>query len=130
MGTQSIYDPHDKFSLFLRVHVLIIKNLMRTVRKEIIGFGKIFQDELEKSKSQKEEEKLDWCVYRLNLLKDYGWPVEGARAGYVGTEEWGATVDRAQLAGWLIGEAERERGERRWVRKMPAIWGVDSKEVL
>lgn len=129
MGTQSIVDPADGFSLFTRVHILIIKNLMRSVRKEIIGIGKVFEEELERSKTQAESEKLDWTVYRLNLLKDYGLPKEGGRAGYVGTEEWQATIDRAQIAGWLIGEAAKDPIQRRWVRKMPALWGVDSKEL-
>jgi hypothetical protein len=124
MGTQSIVDPNDGFNLMTKVHVLIIKNLMRTVRKEMLGIGKVFKDELEKSKPQQESEKLDWTVYRLNLLKDYGWARKGARAGYVGEEDWKATIDRAQLAAWLIEEVEKKQ----WVRKMPALWGVDPNE--
>lgn len=129
MGTQSIVDPNDGFSLFTRVHILTVKNLMRTVRAEIIGLGRVFQEELKRSEGQKESEKLDWMVYRLNLLKDYGLPIKGARAGYVEKDGWMATIDRAQLAGWLITEAVREKGQRRWVRKMPALWGVDSNEM-
>jgi len=124
MGTQSIFDANDGFSLFTRVHILTIKNLMRAVRAEIIGMGKLFQDDLANESKEDEKDRLDWCVYRLNLLKDYGLPVEGHRAGYVGKGDWIATVDRAQLAAWLIEEAK----ERRWVRKMPAVWGIDSNE--
>jgi len=124
MGTQSIVDPSDGFNLMTKVHILIIKNLMRTVRKELIGLGKVFKDELEKSKTQKDSEKLDWTVYRLNLVKDFGWAKTGARAGYVGDEDWKATIDRAQLAAWLIEEAEKKQ----WVRKLPALWGEDPNE--
>ncbi|KAI9735373.1 MAG: hypothetical protein M1818_006568 [Claussenomyces sp. TS43310] len=122
MGTQSIIDPDDGFSLFTRVHILTIKNLYRRVRAEIIGIGRVFKEELKRAQSQEDDEKLDWTVYRLNLLKDYGLPLEGSRAGYVGKDGWIATMDRAQLATWLLEEAE----SKRWNRKLPALWGIDS----
>jgi len=128
MGTQSIVDPEDGFSLFTRIHIFIIKNLARGARKEIIGCGKVFQDELAQEKSKPEDERLDWTVYRLNLLKDLGWPKDRARAGYVAKDDWQTTMDRVQLAAWLVGEAEKERDQRVWLSKMPALWGESTSE--
>jgi hypothetical protein len=123
MGTQSIVNPNDGFSFFTRAHILTIKNLFRGVRAEIIGFGQLFLDDLA-DENQAEEERLEWTVYRLNLLKDYGLPIQGVRAGYVAVSDWVATIDRAQIAAWLLEEAEKKR----WVRKLPALWGIDSSE--
>ena len=84
MGTQSIVDPEDGFSLFTTIHIFIIKNLARGARKEIMGIKRVFLEELERGKGAKQEEKLEWTLYGLNLLKENtSLPNGGARAGYV-----------------------------------------------
>lgn len=54
------------------------------------------------------DEPLEWCMCRLNLLRD-GKQREGARAGYVGSEGFKAQMHRAQLAKWLLDELEQKK---------------------
>jgi hypothetical protein len=120
MSTQSIVDPQDGFDLFTKIHIFFIMTIAPGARRETMAIKKVFMGE---ATSQKDD--IDWTVCRLNLLKDTGLPIEGGKAGYVGKNGWLSTMDRAQLAYWLVGEAEKERVEREWVRKMPALWGDD-----
>lgn len=79
MGTQSITEPNDGFSLFTRVHVLTINNLMRKVRAEIVGIGTLFKNEMANASRSLEIKNTPWTMYRLNILKDYGLPLLGAK---------------------------------------------------
>lgn len=124
MGTQSIVDPEDGFNLFTKLHILFIMWMAPGARVEIMGIKRVFMEEVTSKKTD-----VDWTVYRLNLLKDWGLPIDGTRDGYVGDAGWIATMDRAQLASWLLSEAEKEPGQRKWARKMPALWGVDSSKL-
>lgn len=54
------------------------------------------------------DEPLEWCMYRLDLLRD-GKQREGARAGSVGSEGFKAQMHRAQLAKWLLDELEQKK---------------------
>lgn len=111
MGTQSIPDPQDTFQLFTSVHVFLIGQIGRGARYETNGIKKLFPP-------KGVNDDLDWCMYRLNVLNN-GEAREGAKAGYVGSPGFKADIDREQLAKWLLDEVE----QKKWVRKMPAIWG-------
>ncbi|EXJ87190.1 hypothetical protein A1O3_04149 [Capronia epimyces CBS 606.96] len=117
-STQSIVDPEDGFDLFTKIHIFFIMTIAPGARRETLAIKDVF---LKEAKSQQDD--VDWTVGRLNLLKDSGLPIEGGKAGYVAKNGWISTMDRAQLAYWLIREAEKEPAEREWVRKMPALWG-------
>jgi hypothetical protein len=64
------------------------------------------------------EKQFDCNIFRLNMVKD-GVQRDGAKAGYVGKRGNKPQLERSQLAKWLLDEAV----EKKWVRKMPAIWG-------
>jgi len=111
MGTQSISASEDAFQLFTSVHVFFIGLIAPGARYETDGIKKLFPP-------KGANDDLDWCMYRLNVLNN-GSSREGAKAGYVGSPGFKADIDRAQLAKWLLDEVE----QKKWVRKMPAIWG-------
>jgi len=117
-STQSIVDPNDGFDLFTKIHIFFILAIAPGARKETLAIKDVFMKELTSQKTD-----IDWTVCRLNLLKDTGLPVDGGKAGYVAKNGWLSTMDRTQLAHWLIREAEKEPLQRKWLRKMPALWG-------
>jgi hypothetical protein len=125
MGTQSIYDPKDGWSIFNLVHVILIRIMAPGARVEIMNIKKNFLDDLEVHASNDGKHvPLEWTLFRLNLLND-GEQEEGACAGYVRQEGWGANITRKQLADWLVTQVETPKAERQWVRKLPAVWGKD-----
>jgi len=125
MGTQSIYDPHDGWSIFNIVHVILIRIMAPGARAEIMNIKKNFLDDLENHGGDgKENVPLEWTLFRLNLLND-GEQEDGACAGYVRQEGWGANLTRKQLADWLVTQVETPKANRQWVRKLPAIWGKE-----
>jgi hypothetical protein len=120
-STQSIVDPEDGVDFFTKIHIFFIMMIAPGARRETMAIKDVFMREV-----KSHDNEVDWTVCRLNLLRDSGLPIEGGKAGYVGKKGWISTMDRAQLACWLIREAEREPAERKWVRKMPALWGDDA----
>ncbi|KAJ9493861.1 hypothetical protein H2202_010634 [Exophiala xenobiotica] len=119
-STQSIVDPDDGVDFFTKIHIFFIMMIAPGARRETMAIKDVFMREV-----KSHDTEVDWTVCRLNLLRDSGLPIEGGKAGYVGKKGWISTMDRAQLACWLIREAEKEPAERKWVRKMPALWGDD-----
>jgi len=125
MGTQSIHDPQDKWSIFNIVHVVLIRIMAPGARVEIMNIKKSFLDDLEiRGGDGAEYVPLEWTLFRLNLLND-GEQENEACAGYVRQEGWGANLTRKQLADWLVTQVETPRTDRQWVRKLPALWGRD-----
>ncbi|EXJ67383.1 uncharacterized protein A1O5_09396 [Cladophialophora psammophila CBS 110553] len=117
-STQSIVDLKDGFDFFTKLHILFIMSIAAGARRETLAIKEVFLNDL-KSNSV----GVDWTVCRLNLIKDAVGPVEGARAGYVAKDGWRTTIDRDQLAYWLLNEAVKPPKERKWAREMPALWG-------
>jgi len=124
LSTQSIVDPNDRFDIFTKIHIFFIMAIAPGARRETLAIRDVFKDEVHSHKDD-----VDWTVCRLNLLKDTGLPLEGGKAGYVAKDGWLSTMDRTQLAYWLVKEAEKPLAQREWVRKMPALWG-DNKVSL
>lgn len=120
LSTQSIVDPNDGFDFFTKLHILFIMTIAPGARRETLAIRDVFMNEI---RSQRTD--VDWTVCRLNLLKDTGLVTEGGKAGYVAKNGWLSTMDRSQLAYWLLREVEKEPAQRKWVRKMPALWGDD-----
>lgn len=116
MGTQSISDPNDIFSLFTSVHVFFIGLIAVGARVEIKGIEKAFTDAI------KTNSGLKWVIFRLNVLTNSSVK-EVEKAGYVGCEGFKADLSRVSLAKWLLDEVEKPQ----WVGKMPAIWSEEIK---
>lgn len=111
MGTASIVDPEDKFSIWAWLAVSAISLFANAAYKEILSIGKVFETEAT-------EHGLDWTIFRLGILGN-GAP-KGAKAGYVGKGGWTIWNQRADIADWLVEEAEKD--DSKWIGKTPAIW--------
>ncbi|OJJ32867.1 hypothetical protein ASPWEDRAFT_137373 [Aspergillus wentii DTO 134E9] len=111
MGTSSIPDEHDGFSIIAFLGVALIRIIANSVYKEIVGVGKIFETEATK-------DGLDWTIFRLGFLSN-GAP-QTPKVGYVGKDGWVIKTQRADIATWLVDEVEKNNSE--WIRKKPSVW--------
>jgi len=120
VGTQTITDPKDVFSLITSIHVFIIGMIAKGAKHMIQGIGRQWTPFIDGQGGEKKvgEERLDCVLFRLNMVKD-GVNREGAQAGYVGAGAFKPQLERPQLAKWLLDELEQQN----WNRKAPAVWG-------
>ncbi|OCK72913.1 hypothetical protein K432DRAFT_430834 [Lepidopterella palustris CBS 459.81] len=119
VGTQTISDPKDAFSVITWIHVQIIGFVAKGAKHMILGIERQWRPYIHGDKAKGSgENQIDCAIFRLNMVKD-GTQRDGAKAGYVGRDGHKPQLERSQLAKWLLDEIE----ERKWVGKMPAIWG-------
>ncbi|KAH7011056.1 hypothetical protein EDB80DRAFT_571256 [Ilyonectria destructans] len=111
MGTLSISDPEDGFSILAFLGVTLIRIIANSTYKDIVSFGKLFDKEATK-------DGLDWTIFRLGFLGD-GAP-QTSKVGYVAKNGWAMKNQRADVASWLVEEIEKDNSE--WIRKRPSIW--------
>ncbi|KAH8586622.1 NmrA family protein [Bisporella sp. PMI_857] len=111
MGTPSITDPEDGFSIWAFLGVTLIRIIVNSAYKEIVGVGKVFETEATK-------DRLDWTIFRLGFLSN-GAP-QASKAGYVGQNGWVMKNQRADVASWLVNEVEKDNSK--WIRKRPSLW--------
>ncbi|KAJ5572722.1 hypothetical protein N7450_009706 [Penicillium hetheringtonii] len=107
MGTASIPDENDGFSIIAFLGILLIRILANSAYRDIVSVGKRLR-------------KTDW----IGLFSGWGsWEngePKSSKAGYVGKNGWAMKNQRADVATWLIDEVENDDSE--WIRKKPAIW--------
>ncbi|KAJ5414393.1 hypothetical protein N7509_001020 [Penicillium cosmopolitanum] len=111
MGTASIPDEQDGFSIVAFLGVTLIRIIVNSAYKDIVSVGKLFNTEAT-------NDGLDWTIFRLGFLAN-GAP-QSSKAGYVGKNGWVLKNQRADIATWLVDEVEKDNSE--WIKKMPAIW--------
>lgn len=111
MGTPSISDPEDGFSVLALLGVAFIRIIANSAYKDIVSLGELFETEATKM-------GLDWTIFRIGFLTD-GAP-QSSKAGYVAKNGWVMKNRRVDIAVWLVEEMEKDNSE--WVRKRPAIW--------
>jgi hypothetical protein len=128
MGTISIPQPKDGFSLLHSLLVWLVYLLGNTAWQNIIGIGKLFEQG---------SEGLDWTVFRIALIPggsdEASWKADReneAVAGWVADGTWSISIKRGALAKWLVDAIEGE-GEK-WSGLMPAVSGLaaSAKKVL
>jgi hypothetical protein len=118
MGTISIPQPSDRFSLGRLLIVLLIRLLANSAYQSILGIGRVFAEQAE---------GIDWTVYRIAGIPggsdDAAWTRDRedgeAFEGYIGHSGWGLSQKRGALARWLVDAAED--GKAQWIGKMPAV---------
>jgi putative NADH-flavin reductase len=120
MGTISIPQPADRFSILRYIVVWLVYLIARSAYRNILGVAKVFEEE---------GQGLDWTIFRIAGIPgesdEESWKKDreqDAVAGAVADGKWGMTVKRSALARWLVDAAEGDGKE--WVRKMPTISGV------
>jgi hypothetical protein len=111
MGTSSIPDPQDEFSIIAFLGVTLIRIIANSAYKDIVSVGKLFDTEATK-------DGLDWTIFRLGFLGN-GAPLS-SKAGYIGKNGWVMKNQRADVATWLVAEVENNDSE--WIKKKPSLW--------
>lgn len=111
MGTPSIPDPEDGFSILAFLGVAFVRIIANSAYRDIVSVGKLFDTEATRK-------ELDWTIFRLGFLTD-GAP-QSSKTGYVAKNGWVMKNRRADVATWLVDEIEKDNSE--WERKRPAIW--------
>ncbi|KFY27482.1 hypothetical protein V493_03466 [Pseudogymnoascus sp. VKM F-4281 (FW-2241)] len=118
MGTISIPQPADKFSLARLFIVFIVRLLANTPYRAVLNIGRAFEEA---------GEEVDWTVFRIAGIpggsNEEAWMKDREEGevfeGWVGEKGWSAMQKRGALARWLVDAAED--GKERWVGKMPAV---------
>jgi hypothetical protein len=100
MGTFSIHDTKDKSSLLAYLMVSMLWIIGRSTWKEVVNIGKTFDEDAK---------DLDWTIYRLGLVVNgEDAPVQTT---HVGSGTWKTSINRNQLAGWLLEQSEKAQAE-------------------
>jgi hypothetical protein len=111
MGTISIYDPQDKFSLVRHLLVWLVWAVPHSAWREIIGIDRVFSAEAA---------DLDWTIYRVGGL----WNGEEGSVAttYVGHRMWSSSISRSEISAWLVDQAGKAIAE--YVHQNPAIFSA------
>ncbi|KAJ8593579.1 NAD-P-binding protein [Rhizopogon salebrosus TDB-379] len=106
LGTPSITDPNDKFSLRMSVLVTGVATLAHTAYVDVVAIGETIRTQ---------GNDLDWTIVRVPLLS--GSDDKNFLAGYVGDGKTGIWLTRAGFASFVVQELEKNE----WVKKAPLI---------
>jgi hypothetical protein len=126
MGTFSIYEPLDHFSLIRTLFVWLVYLVAHMAYRNVIGIGQVFE---------KKAEGIEWTVFRIGGIPG-GCDAESWRrerggevaVGWVGERGWRSVIRRSELARWLVDCAEGKEGEA-WVTKKPAVSSRGSQDL-
>lgn len=106
LGTASITDPNDKFSLRMSTLVTGVAMLAHTAYEDVVAIGKTIRTQ---------GDSLDWTIVRVPILT--GSDDKNFVAGYVGDGKTGVWLTRAGFASFVVQELENNE----WVKKAPLI---------
>jgi putative NADH-flavin reductase len=105
LATPSVADPFDKNKAIFQIMVAMIKTLLPDSYAEIVRIGDIIR-----------ASKLDWTLVRVPLLNEK--PRAGKIiSGYIGKDPLGIFLSRADLAWFMLEQAEKGG----YVRQAPVI---------
>ncbi|CCM01291.1 uncharacterized protein FIBRA_03340 [Fibroporia radiculosa] len=106
LGTASIKDEHDKFSVTFAALVSGIMIFAHSAYNDIVAIGDTIRSQ---------GEDLEWTIVRVPLLNNHG--TREVVAGYVGDGKTKTTLSRTAFAVFIIGELEKNE----WGKKAPLI---------
>lgn len=106
LGTASMKDEHDKFSIQFTVLVSGVALFAHNAYKDVVAIGQTVRDA---------EEDLIWTIARVPILTEK--PERDFVAGYVGDGKIGTRLSRAAFAAFMLKELETNE----WCRKAPLI---------
>lgn len=106
LGTASITDPADKYSLAFSAMVNGVALFARNAYNDIVAIG---------NNVRSQGADLEWTIVRVPILTNS--ESEDVIAGYVGDGKTGTLLSRAGFAAFAVGEIERKE----WVKKAPLI---------
>lgn len=105
LGTASIKDEHDKFSLQFAVLVSGVAIFAHNAYKDVVAIGNVIRG----------SHDLDWTIVRVPILTDN--KDTASIAGYIGDGKVNTTLSRAAYAVFAIKEVEANE----WCQKAPLI---------
>lgn len=106
LGTASISDPADKFSLAFSILVNGVATLARNAYRDVVAIG-------ENVRTLGAD--LDWTIVRVPVLTEK--ESTDVIVGYVGDGKTNTFLARRGFAAFVIGEVEKKE----WVRKAPLL---------
>lgn len=106
LGTPSIKDPKDKFSLKMAAVITGVATFARTAYKDVVAIGETIRTE---------GDTLEWTIARVPLLNDGS--DKHFVAGYVGDGQTGMTLTRIAFTAFVLQELERKE----WIKAAPLI---------
>ena len=106
LGTASITDEHDKFSLIFKALVTSVSTLAHNAYKDVVAIGDIVRTK---------GEDLDWTIVRVPILTNT--ESRAVVGGYIGDGKVGTLLPRLAFAVFMVEEVEK----REWVKKAPMI---------
>ena len=106
LGTASITDPADKFSLAFSVLVNGVKTFARNAYNDVVAIG---------SNVRTLGADLEWTIVRVPVLTDK--ETKEVIAGYVGDGKTNTFLSRMGFASFVVGELDK----REWVQKAPLL---------
>ena len=107
LGTPSIKDEHDHFSLIMSTLVTGISVLARSAYKDIVAVGQMIR--------AADPSELVWTIARVPFLDDR--EDRSVVAGYIGDGKVGFHLGRPAFAAFVLRELE----ENQWCLKAPVI---------
>lgn len=118
MGTISIYQPEDHWTLMRSATVSAIRIFANGAYQNILNIADAFEQSAD---------RLDWTVFRIAAIPgsddEESWRRDREDgevfAGWVGESGWTIAQTRGSLARWLVDAAEN--GAEEWMGKMPAV---------
>lgn len=106
LGTPSIKDPKDKFSLKMATVITGVATLARTAYKDVVAIGETIRTE---------GDTLEWTIARVPIL--HSCSDKHFVAGYVGDGQTTMTLSRIAFTAFVLQELERKE----WVKAAPLI---------
>jgi len=105
IATPSLRDPRDGRSLLGRIVPFMGRTFLSRAYRELLDMSQIVTDS-----------SLNWRIARFTRPTD-GTPTGTVRAGYLGRDRIGASITRADIAGFLLDQTT----DTRFHRAAPAI---------
>jgi hypothetical protein len=108
LGTASIKDSNDKFSLQFKALVTGVATVARNAYKDVVAIGETIRTK---------GADLEWTIVRVPLLNNKD--EREVIAGYIGDGKVNTSLARVGFAVFVMKELESSQAE--WVRKSPMI---------
>jgi hypothetical protein len=105
MATPSLRDPRDEGGLLSRVVPFMGRTFLKRAYRELLEMSQLVIDS-----------PLNWTIARFTRPTD-GARTETVRAGFLGRDKIGASITRADIAGFLV----EQTTDTRFHRASPAI---------
>ena len=106
LGTASISDPKDKFSLVFKLLIAGVRLSAYNAYADIVAIGEVIRTK---------GDALDWTIVRIPILTNND--SEEVVAGHVGDGKTGITLSRKAYAAFTVHEVENME----WIKEAPLI---------